>query len=82
MNSYNRSAELKETNNTYKYKSEHNNPKEPIKDPSKMTYINKNFYSPKYGETTGTTMWTSPKSAYIKESKPLFKSSKYVNSKI
>ena len=52
-----------------------------------MTYISKNFYSPKYGESRNTTFTTgnsmqSPKVVgYNRDSKPLFKSSKYLINK-
>lgn len=67
-----------DSSTNFKYKSEYST-KEVVRDPTKVTYISKNFYSPKYAESSG---WTSPKSTITKESKPLFKSSKYVTSKI
>lgn len=48
VHNYNKSAEMN-SENAAKYKYEPNTQKDINKDPTRVTYISKNFYSPKYG---------------------------------
>lgn len=84
MHTYNKSVEMGSENLT-KYRSEHNAEKrEAIKDPTKSTYLTKNYYSPKYGDSrvpsTHSAASLNPQK-FTREVRPIFKSSKYLITK-